>query len=36
MADTYISACFAFVCHPDEWERLREAFLLAMDLSAGA
>lgn len=35
MADTYISACFAFACHPDEWERLREAFLLAMDLSAG-
>lgn len=35
MADTYISACFAFPCQLEEWEHLREGFLLAMDLSAG-
>jgi hypothetical protein len=34
MADTFISACFAFQCEPREWELLREAFMLAIDLGA--
>lgn len=32
MADTFISACFSFPCSPQEWELLRAAFLLSLDL----
>lgn len=34
MADTFVSACFSFPCTTTEWEHLRAAFLLALDLGA--
>lgn len=33
MADTYIQACFAFLCSQAEWDLLHRAFLISIELA---